>query len=65
MEPLFESYPKIAESVGSWRLNEADTRALNKVPWVVTEKVHGANFSWLVDAEGGLRCAKRKALLEP
>ncbi|MBH25217.1 MAG: RNA ligase [Myxococcales bacterium] len=58
----FESYHKIAESAGGWRLSEADTRALNKVPWVVTEKIHGANFSFLTDGRE-LRCAKRKALL--
>lgn len=32
--------------------------------WVATEKVHGSNFTILTDGQGGIRGAKRTALLE-
>ncbi|HEU4534432.1 MAG TPA: RNA ligase family protein [Polyangiaceae bacterium] len=60
----FTTYEKIAETPTQWGLDEAALRRLERAPWVVTEKIHGANFCFLVD-EGGVRCAKRKALLEP
>jgi hypothetical protein len=40
----FTSYEKIAETPDQWQLDEAGFRQLEKVTWVVTEKIHGANF---------------------
>lgn len=61
-EPQHTSYEKIVERPEQWGLDAAGYRALKKSPWVVTEKIHGANFALI--AEGGqVRCAKRKALL--
>jgi Rnl2 family RNA ligase len=60
----FTTYEKIAEAPSPWGLDEAALRRLERMPWVVTEKIHGANFCFLV-GEQGVRCAKRKELLEP
>jgi Rnl2 family RNA ligase len=60
----FEAYEKIAESPSQWGLDEAACRRLERATWVVTEKVHGANFCFLLDGHA-VRCAKRKAPLEP
>jgi Rnl2 family RNA ligase len=57
----FLPYPKIAERLDA---DEAAQRALSRVPWVVTEKIHGANLA-LVSDGSQLRAAKRKALLLP
>src|SRR2546423_9081702 len=54
-------YDKIAERLEA---DEAAYRALARVPWVVTEKLQGANLALLSDG-ADVRAAKRKALLEP
>ncbi len=59
---VFTSYEKIAESSSEWHLDEAGYRLLEKVPWVVTEKIHGANFCFVLDGQAIL-CANRKHLL--
>lgn len=59
----FTSYEKIADSVARWQLDEAGARLLEKTEWIVTEKVHGANFCFVTDGQV-VRCAKRKRLLE-
>lgn len=40
----YVSYEKIPESPNHWNLTESDYRAFKKTDWVVTEKIHGANF---------------------
>lgn len=57
----FVSYDKIGERL------DVDTeahRALARVPWVVTEKIHGANCCLVTDGNE-VRVAKRKGYLEP
>jgi len=61
-EPQHTSYEKIVERPEQWGLEDRGYRALKKSPWVVTEKIHGANFALLSDGQA-VRCAKRKALL--
>jgi Rnl2 family RNA ligase len=61
-EPHHTSYEKIVERPEQWGLDAAGYRALKKSPWVVTEKIHGANFA-LIGEGTQVRCAKRKALL--
>ncbi len=46
----FSGYEKIAESVAKWNLDVAGTRALRRVRWAVTEKIHGANFCFVVES---------------
>lgn len=58
-----KSYEKINENFHKWKLSEADYRRFNKVDWVVTEKIHGANFCVLTDGNT-VQFAKRKELLE-
>ncbi len=62
MEHLFKSYPKIPESWDNLKLTEQDHRLLKKTEWVVTEKIHGANFCILANDEQS-HFAKRKAIL--
>jgi Rnl2 family RNA ligase len=57
----FAPYDKIAERLEA---DEAAHRALARVHWVVTEKIHGANLALIADGND-VRAAKRKALLEP
>lgn len=57
----FDSYQKIAETTKDWQLEH--TKQLSKVPWCVTEKVHGANLCFIQSKEG-LQVAKRKAILQ-
>lgn len=59
----FSGYEKIAESVAKWGLDPAGFRALRRVSWAVTEKIHGANFCFVV-ADGKVRGASRRRLLE-
>jgi Rnl2 family RNA ligase len=58
------SYEKIAEVAEQWQLDEADFRALEKIRWVVTEKIHGANFCIITDGVT-ISVASRKRLLAP
>jgi len=62
MEHLFQSYPKIPESWDNLKLTEQDYRLLKKTEWVVTEKIHGANFCILTNSEES-HFAKRKEIL--
>ncbi|BBM88004.1 RNA ligase family protein [Candidatus Uabimicrobium amorphum] len=56
------SYEKISENENKWVVTEEDYRKFNKHNWVVTEKIHGANFCILSDGERVI-CAKRKEIL--
>lgn len=56
------SYEKIGEDFHKWKLTEADYRCLKKTDWVVTEKIHGANFCILTDGKT-IKYAKRKEIL--
>lgn len=58
------SYEKMPESLDYWQLSESDYRKLRKTPWVVTEKIHGANFCIITDGTK-VGFAKRKELLSP
>lgn len=55
-------YEKITDSSDRWDLTVAEWKRLRRAEWVVTEKIHGANFGFVVDA-GGIRCANRKDFL--
>jgi Rnl2 family RNA ligase len=61
----FFPYEKIADSLEGWLGDDEPAyRALRNVPWVATEKIHGANFCVVTDG-AEIRCAKRKAYLPP
>lgn len=56
------SYEKISSDFNKYKLTEANYRLFKKTDWIVTEKIHGANFCILTD--GNDVCfAKRKAIL--
>lgn len=56
------SYQKIPETLQNLKLSLEAMKLLNKASWVVTEKVHGANFCFIYESQN-LKYAKRKALL--
>lgn len=60
----FAPYPKIAAGTDEWRLDEAGARRIERVTWVATEKLHGANLCVLCDGTD-IAVAKRRAVLEP
>lgn len=60
---MFTGYEKIAEATEEWQLDETGYRQLAKVSWVVTEKIHGANFCFSTDGHTVL-CANRKHILQ-
>ena len=59
----YVSYEKIPESPNKWNLTQSDYRAFKKTDWVVTEKIHGANFGITTDGSE-VRFAKRKEFLQ-
>lgn len=56
----FSEYEKIPQDFR--KLDETTVNQLKKLVWVVTEKVHGANFSFIYQNKK-LSFAKRKGLL--
>jgi len=52
----------MAESSAAWGLDAAGFRALRRVSWAVTEKIHGANFCFVI-ADGKVHGASRRRLL--
>lgn len=55
-------YEKMPKSLKGLNLSEKDLNNLNKLKWVVTEKIHGANFSFVYE-DRKLLFAKRKDYL--
>lgn len=58
----FSSYEKMPSSIKKLGLSAHDFTQLEKIKWVATEKVHGANFSFVYE-NGLLKFAKRKGYL--
>jgi Rnl2 family RNA ligase len=58
----FKKYSSIENTYRKKTLDEIFIRGLGEGDWVVSEKVHGSNFSLWMDEEG-LRCAKRSGFL--
>ncbi len=58
----FSSYEKMSSSIKKLGLNESEFSKMEKFKWVVTEKVHGANFSFVYENRT-LKFAKRKEYL--
>jgi hypothetical protein len=61
MQPHTE-YEKMPKSLKKLGADEKTLQDWHKLQWVVTEKVHGANFSFVYEAEK-LHFAKRKDYL--
>ncbi|MGH1517132.1 RNA ligase family protein [Chryseobacterium sp. JK1] len=58
----FSGYEKMPDSLKKTGLNEKDLSNMDKLKWVATEKIHGANFSFSYE-EGHLRYSKRRDYL--
>jgi len=54
-------FPKMSENVSKWDF--LDKKKAQEATWIVTEKIHGANFCFICDGNT-VRCAKRKAILQ-
>lgn len=59
----FSGYEKMPNSLKKLGLSEKDFSEMEKLKWVVTEKVHGANFSFVYQ-NSTLKFAKRKDYLK-
>ncbi len=59
----FIGYEKMPENVKKWNLTAGDYQLFKKVDWCVTEKVHGANFCFLIENNKSVYTAKRKEIL--
>ncbi|MEL6346077.1 MAG: RNA ligase family protein [Myxococcota bacterium] len=59
----FTGYDKIPGATRSWNADEGDLRRLARIDWIVMEKIHGANFCFIVDANT-IQTAKRRAILK-
>ncbi|MBO9691247.1 RNA ligase family protein [Chryseobacterium sp.] len=58
----FSGYEKMPNSLKKIGLNESDLSKMDKLKWVVTEKIHGANFSFSYE-NNTLKYAKRREYL--
>ncbi|MFT5682575.1 MAG: Rnl2 family RNA ligase [Myxococcota bacterium] len=63
MDWTFTGYDKIPASTTRWDADAATMRRLTKLRWVATEKIHGASFCFVLDAND-IRCASRRSLIE-
>jgi Rnl2 family RNA ligase len=61
---VYVPYPKIVDSLAAWDADEVERRALDKLVWVASEKIHGANLCIGTDGTQ-IVVAKRRAVLEP
>lgn len=59
----FSEYEKMPENFNQLGQNEKLVKDMNKLKWAVTEKVHGANFSFVYQNKA-LHFAKRKDFLK-
>lgn len=60
---MFSAYEKMSDSLRKMNLSVDDMKQLEKVDWCVTEKIHGANFSFIYE-DKTLKFAKRKETLQ-
>ena len=59
----FHKYRKIFENIKDYKFNSVQHKKLNKENWVITEKIHGSNFSIYCD-ENNIKFAKRSQFLK-
>ena len=55
-------YDKISETSNDWIFPPNKNKQIQKIKWVVTEKIHGANFAIIYDGTS-IAYAKRRELL--
>jgi len=58
----FKKYSSIENTYREKVIDEIRIQDIDKTDWVVSEKIHGANFSFWMNVEG-LRCARRTSFL--
>ena len=58
----FKKYNSIENSYRTKIVNEIYNMGWEKLEWVVSEKIHGANFAFYLNPDG-VRCAKRSGML--
>lgn len=61
----FQKFPSLTNSYADKFLAKVISELKSiKTQWVVTEKIHGANYSFWFNNEDGFRCAKRTCFLD-
>lgn len=60
---VFSGYEKMPDSLKKLKFDTGDFSKINKLKWAVTEKVHGANFSFVYE-NNQLKFAKRREYLK-
>ena len=63
----FKKFPSLENTYRQKEIDMVENLGYSNEPYIVTEKVHGANFSfWLseVDGEVNIRCAKRTSFID-
>ena len=62
----FEKFPSLENTYNQKKINKIENLGIDSI-WVVTEKVHGANFSFWVERNENeivIKCAKRSGFIE-
>lgn len=63
---VFTKYAKISDSSHKWALSDKESHAIKTTKWIVTEKIHGANFSFMYDVLTNVMLyGKRSGILTP
>jgi len=60
----FKKYSSIENSYRDLEINKIKNNVNPNEEWVVTEKIHGANFSFLVNRENNIAIAKRSGIIK-
>lgn len=62
---MFRRYPSIENAYRQKFIDAILINGWDKGVWYVTEKVHGANFSFMLRKDGTIECGKRSSPLAP
>lgn len=60
----FKEYPSIETPTNVDAMTEITVERFDQIEWIATEKVHGANFSFVTDGKD-IACCSRSNLLDP
>jgi len=56
--------PASSNSTTAEKSLNADLKKFKHTKWAVTEKIHGANFCFLVSVDGSIRAGNRRQLID-
>jgi len=61
---MFEKYSSITNAYRDEFITKCQLEIPEKIKWIVTEKVHGANFSFLIEGDRISYCSRNRVLKE-